>query len=536
MNERRHDLDALRAGAMLLGIVLHAALAYTGIPIWPTVDDAWPPFMAINNIIHGFRMPLFFLLSGFFTAMLWKRRGLGGLLIHRVKRILLPLVVGMFTIIPLTWAAIIISDGGGEKEGPKASDSLWAAAAFGDLDEIDRFLDEKPDINAQDPFLRQTALGWACNAGHPQAVAKLLAAGADPNQRYGNEGKDTALHSAVFFGRGECTALLIEAGADQTARNPAGERPVDLLKHNLDVVQYFAGILKVPVDPEAWEKGRKRAKQLLDTNEPPAATEAPKAVTKESEINLEPLIAGLFLLPVFHHLWFLWHLCWLVLGFALVRLVLKMLPKLPNLPAWLVASPVALVWMVPLILPFQLKMHGGSMAGWGPDTSIGLLPFPHLLVYEFIFFMTGALIYFTPKASERFGNLWWLTGGLAFAAYLMEPTTHMQSAVQQTVYVWTCIFAAVGLCRSVLAEERSWVRQISEASYWLYLTHLPVVMVLQHFFAQTNLDPILKFSLITLITTVGLYLPWQYIFKRTIVGRLLIGRASSEPSPNGNPA
>ena len=150
--------------------------------------------------------------------------------------------------------------------------------------------------------------------------------------------------------------------------------------------------------------------------------------------------------------------------------------------------------------------------------------------------MAGALIYLTPKASERFGNLWWLTGGLAIAAYLMEPTTHMQSAVQQTVYVWTCIFAAVGLCRSVLAKERSWVRQISEASYWLYLTHLPVVMVLQHFFAQTNLDPILKFSLITLITTVGLYLPWQYFFKRTIVGRLLIGRASSEPSPNRNTA
>ena len=129
------------------------------------------------------------------------------------------------------------------------------------------------------------------------------------------------------------------------------------------------------------------------------------------------------------------------------------------------------------------------MAGWGPDTSIGLLPFPHLLAYEFIFFMAGALIYLTPKASERFGNLWWLTGGLAIAAYLMNPNTHMESAVQQTVYVWTCIFAAVGLCRSMLAEERSWVRQISEASYWLYLTHLPVVMVLQHVFAQTVLIP-----------------------------------------------
>ena len=205
--------------------------------------------MEIHNIIHGFRMPLFFLLSGFFTAMLWKRRGLGGLLIHRVKRILLPLTVGMFTIIPLTWVAIVISDGGGKEDGPKPSDSLWAAAAFGDLKEIDRFLAEKPDVNAQDPFMRQTALGWACNTGQPQAVAKLLEAGADPNQRYGNEGKDTALHSAVFFGRGECTALLIEARADQNARNQSGERPVDLLEHNFDFVQYIAGFLKIPVEP-----------------------------------------------------------------------------------------------------------------------------------------------------------------------------------------------------------------------------------------------------------------------------------------------
>ena len=250
MNERRHDLDALRAGAMLLGIVLHAALAYTGIPIWPTVDDAWPPFMAINNIIHGFRMPLFFLLSGFFTAMLWQRRGLGGLLIHRVKRILLPwswacspssLHLGSHHHLRWRW----------KEEGPKASDSLWAAAAFGDLDEIDRFLAEKPDVNAQDPFLRQTARVGVQRRTSPSG-RQTLEAGADPTNAMAMKAK-TPRSQRCLLPR-ECTALLIEAGADQTARNPAGERPVDLLKHNLDVVQYFAGILKVPVDPEAWEK------------------------------------------------------------------------------------------------------------------------------------------------------------------------------------------------------------------------------------------------------------------------------------------
>ena len=34
---RRHDLDALRAIAMLLGIALHAALAYSDVP-WVVQD------------------------------------------------------------------------------------------------------------------------------------------------------------------------------------------------------------------------------------------------------------------------------------------------------------------------------------------------------------------------------------------------------------------------------------------------------------------------------------------------------------------
>jgi peptidoglycan/LPS O-acetylase OafA/YrhL len=33
-DSRRYDLDALRAVAMLLGIVLHGSLAYTTAPFW----------------------------------------------------------------------------------------------------------------------------------------------------------------------------------------------------------------------------------------------------------------------------------------------------------------------------------------------------------------------------------------------------------------------------------------------------------------------------------------------------------------------
>lgn len=57
---RRHDLDALRAGAMLLGICLHAMMAYSGIA-WIVIDNQQNhTFKLVIDFIHGFRMPLFF--------------------------------------------------------------------------------------------------------------------------------------------------------------------------------------------------------------------------------------------------------------------------------------------------------------------------------------------------------------------------------------------------------------------------------------------------------------------------------------------
>ena len=72
-NPRRCDLDALRAFAMLMGIVLHGAISFA--PghnvLWGVQDvEASNWFSLLIGSIHGWRMPLFFLVSGFFTTML----------------------------------------------------------------------------------------------------------------------------------------------------------------------------------------------------------------------------------------------------------------------------------------------------------------------------------------------------------------------------------------------------------------------------------------------------------------------------------
>ena len=109
--QRFHELDALRAFAMLSGVVLHASL-YLVWKEWPVVADEISPDLPYDDIvfaIHGFRMPIFFLMSGFFTALLLQRRGKNALVIHRLKRVGLPLLIGMFTIIPIqiSWSILL---------------------------------------------------------------------------------------------------------------------------------------------------------------------------------------------------------------------------------------------------------------------------------------------------------------------------------------------------------------------------------------------------------------------------------------------
>ena len=93
--QRLHALDNLRAAMMWLGIVLHVAANHlTGPSPLPWRDrdtSAWADL--ITALIHAFRMPVFFILAGFFAALLVQRRGWRGMLHDRFRRIALPFLL-----------------------------------------------------------------------------------------------------------------------------------------------------------------------------------------------------------------------------------------------------------------------------------------------------------------------------------------------------------------------------------------------------------------------------------------------------------
>ena len=355
--ERHHELDALRAFAMLLGVVLHAALFF--IPeIWGEQEytaEGYPQesggnvYTFLFFAIHGFRMQAFFLLSGFFTAMLWRKRGLQQLAEHRLRRIALPLAIGCLTVIPATTYAFI-----------------WSFAP--------------EDLSLE-------ALWWL---------------------------------------------------------------------------------------PFIW-------------------------------------------LTTFDHLWFLWFLLWLSAGFALaVRLGVTF----TNPVVWWLAIPLSAVFQVLMTEPV-----------FGPDTSEGLLPEPVILGYYAAFFALGAHLYQRSVVMRK----WWTVmllpaltvvflGALTLLYDVKAGWALPVSNVLQAAFAWLACFGMIGLFRWVASRERAWVRYLSDASYWIYLWHLPLIVVAYELVIAWPVSDHLKFALIVAGVTAALVVVYQYGVRYTPIGEMLNGK------------
>jgi peptidoglycan/LPS O-acetylase OafA/YrhL len=158
-SSRRHDLDALRAAAMLLGIAYHVALSFAlGFP-WMVQDSHQNQGSYLfQAAVHGFRMPMFMLVSGFFTAMLWRQKGLKSLLWHRFRRVLLPCLLGLITVVPaMNWAVEFAGKSGAIKSqqlamAEPASANIWAAIRKGDSSSLQSHLKGGISLTAQHPI------------------------------------------------------------------------------------------------------------------------------------------------------------------------------------------------------------------------------------------------------------------------------------------------------------------------------------------------------------------------------------------------
>ena len=96
MTDRLHSLDFLRAFALLMGVLLHILMLFL------EPFDGSEPRLGASIIfiwIHTWRMPLFMLLAGFFTALSLSKRDTGNYALNRLIRLGVPLLL-LWSVIP----------------------------------------------------------------------------------------------------------------------------------------------------------------------------------------------------------------------------------------------------------------------------------------------------------------------------------------------------------------------------------------------------------------------------------------------------
>ena len=99
---RRYDIDALRVFATILTIFFHTAFLFTwGTWYFIQNEELSVELLFVILIIDIFHMPLFFFLAGMSTSYSLNFRTGTEYLKERVKRILIPLILGILIVIPL---------------------------------------------------------------------------------------------------------------------------------------------------------------------------------------------------------------------------------------------------------------------------------------------------------------------------------------------------------------------------------------------------------------------------------------------------
>jgi peptidoglycan/LPS O-acetylase OafA/YrhL len=559
--KRYHDLDALRAFAMLAGIFLHGLLSFIYIPIWPAQDIYQYPWLNyVLDALHGFRMPLFFLISGFFTTMLWQRRGLKALLAHRAKRILLPLVVFTIVFWPMVmgvgwWGSVKkkqVAEAGVDRP---AEASIWTAAQEGDLDAIKQHLDNGVDINGKDEMVA-SPLHWAAVYGQTEAMQLLIDRGADLDSKDGSG--STPLIWASFFGQPEAVKVLIDAGVTINQTNNRNETALDTVKAPWSeelkgITSFFAGMMSLKLDLDSVRDARPVIAELLRENGGIPAAKLEQPASNTAFKILGGIIIGGAMVPIFHHLWFLYYLILLVIGFAVVALIVERF-KLKPLPEKMLTAPGIWLWIVPLTLLPQLGNGIFPMVmgfpTFGPDTATGIIPWPPKLFYYAVFFGLGAACYGRTAFEQRIGKLWHVQLIIAVPVFLLALhwmelrdaawnagfdtnrdaviSNHVLHSIATVFYTWLLIFAMIGFFRRHFPGESKRIRYISDSSYWLYLAHLPLIMALQVIVSDWPVNGLVKCAGVCLVTTAILLISYEYMIRYTFIGTMLNGKRTRE--------
>ena len=241
--------------------------------------------------------------------------------------------------------------------------------------------------------------------------------------------------------------------------------------------------------------------------------------------------------PTFH-LWFLEVLLMFYPVAALLGLMGKSVPQAVTALSAAVDWGLARVWPVALLMPAAIVcLWAGSPGGWLPDGQ-RLFPEPRVLVFYFQFFALGWLIHRSSTAGvvlqRKFRpylgvGLAGLAGVLIVRIGILSGTLQESLAVRllgfaaDTACAWFLSLGLIGACLALVKNHHPAIRYVADASYWIYLIHLPIMLFVQIEIYSWHIPLATKFLATLIITTAIGFATYALLVRHTPIGTLLNG-------------
>jgi len=256
-----------------------------------------------------------------------------------------------------------------------------------------------------------------------------------------------------------------------------------------------------------------------------------------------PMTAGNFPLT---HLWFLWVLLIFYAAMLVLRAPFALLDRsggwgrtVDRLTAALIGPWTPVVLAAPLALAFY--RHPDWVAFFSiPTPDTGLMPNAVALTGFGTAFLFGFLLDRRRDLLERIRELWpvftvvavgtgagavMLAGGpVPDLAPVTDPSAKGALAAVMALAVFSGTMAAVSLSLQLFSRKSALRRYMADASYWIYIVHLPLVMVGQTLVLDMVGPWWLKASLVIAGTMGVSLITYELLVRHSFIGRWLNGR------------
>ncbi|WP_179008463.1 acyltransferase family protein [Winogradskyella forsetii] len=233
------------------------------------------------------------------------------------------------------------------------------------------------------------------------------------------------------------------------------------------------------------------------------------------------------------HLWFLYYLIMFSLVSFLLGLLFKKLPKASQhihiafhyIFKHSILRLFVFTFITVLILIFMNRYWVNTSTSFVPDFST--------FIFYFFFYMFGWLLFKSKSLLKSFMKHDWLytiLGTLLFTWYFIADTEVMDLWVIITIRslaCWLLTFGFTGLFVRYGSHHSARMRYISDASYWVYLLHLPLTIIIPALIAEWNISGVLKFLFVTLTTSSICFVTYHYFVRNTFIGKFLNGKKYS---------